>query len=190
MDRAKAQPNPPPSPTAGGSAVKTKGRGHRSSTTGEESAHRGGHYEEIDHEGGGGGGRGEPAKSIEGWVVVVTGVHEEAQEEEVVDRFAEFGDVKNIQMNLDRRTGFVKGYAFIEYGSKKEAETAIKVRTDARFIGPFMHSSIHSPIHVGDGRRKSLRQEGQRGLGLCQGRRRPGRRRRRRASIRGQKKRM
>ncbi|KAL6527816.1 RNA-binding protein 8A-like [Orobanche minor] len=101
---------------------KTKGRGFRdeAAAEAERSARMSARFDSIDSEGGPG-----PERSIEGWIILVTGVHEEAHEDGLQNLFGDFGEIKNIHLNLDRRTGFVKGYALIEYEKFEEAQTAI-----------------------------------------------------------------
>lgn len=51
--------------------------------------------------------------AIEGYVIVALNIHEEATEEDVEDFFEDYGKVKNLHLNLDRQSGYVKVCVFL-----------------------------------------------------------------------------
>ncbi|KAK4359010.1 hypothetical protein RND71_021239 [Anisodus tanguticus] len=145
--------------TGGGSSSapkKTKGRGFREEAAeADRNARMSARFDSLDSDGGPG-----PERSIEGWIVLVTGVNEETQEDDLHNEFGEFGEIKNLHLNLDRRTGFVKGYAFIEYENFEEAQRAINVKDGAEFLTQTVHvdwAFSRGPFKRRNARSRSLR---------------------------------
>ncbi|GJN31819.1 hypothetical protein PR202_gb20266 [Eleusine coracana subsp. coracana] len=161
MDDDAPEANPAPAAprlrstiAAGGdssaAARKTKGRGFREEPSSSRPLAGRGDFDSLGSDDGPG-----PLRSIEGWIILVTGVHEEAQEDDLHNAFREFGQVKNLHLNLDRRTGFVKGYALIEYENFEEAQAAIKAMDGTELVtqiinvdwafssGPVKRRNIH-----------------------------------------------
>ena len=71
-----------------------------------------------------------------------SGIHEEAQEDSILDLFSDFGRVKSLHANLDKKTGYLKGYVLVEYETLLEAQKAVNKLNGSLFMGKKINVSF------------------------------------------------
>lgn len=59
----------------------------------------------------------------------------EVTQEDINDVFAEYGTVKRVQLPVDRETGRMRGFAFVEMGTEAEETAAIEALDGAEWMG-------------------------------------------------------
>jgi RNA recognition motif-containing protein len=66
-------------------------------------------------------------------------------ETELSQVFAEYGTVKSLSLPMDRETGRVRGFAFVEMGAETEETAAIEALNGAEWMGRDMRVSKAKP---------------------------------------------
>ncbi|MEH1852335.1 MAG: RNA-binding protein [Nostoc sp.] len=59
----------------------------------------------------------------------------EVKEDDLRQIFAEYGTVKNVQLPIDRETGRVRGFGFVELESDAQEQAAIDALDNAEWMG-------------------------------------------------------
>ena len=77
-----------------------------------------------------------------------------AKENELKEYFSQAGEVTDVAIINDRRSGRSKGFAFVTMSSKEQLETAIQMLNDKDFGGRPLKVSIARPREEGKNRPK------------------------------------
>ncbi|HTL88461.1 MAG TPA: RNA-binding protein [Leptolyngbya sp.] len=59
----------------------------------------------------------------------------EVTREDLTEVFAEYGSVKRVQLPVDRETGRMRGFGFVEMSSDAEEDAAIEALDGAQWMG-------------------------------------------------------
>ena len=69
----------------------------------------------------------------------------EVTQDDLKEVFAEYGTVNRVQVPVDRETGKVRGFAFVEMGTEAEEAAAIEALDGAQWMGRDLKVSKAKP---------------------------------------------
>ncbi|BAS59245.1 MULTISPECIES: RNA recognition motif domain-containing protein [Leptolyngbya] len=69
----------------------------------------------------------------------------EVTREDLTEIFAEYGSVKRVQLPVDRETGRMRGFGFVEMSSDAEEDAAIEALDGAEWMGRDMRVNKAKP---------------------------------------------
>lgn len=72
-------------------------------------------------------------RSVEGWVLFVTGLHEESDEDTLYDLVADYAKVRSVKRPINTRTGLSKDYGFVLCEDFDGAMRAVAALNGRRF---------------------------------------------------------
>jgi RNA recognition motif-containing protein len=76
----------------------------------------------------------------------------QATTEDITSVFSEYGTVKQVKLPVDRETGRMRGFAFVEMASDAEEDEAIKALDSANWMGRDLKVNKARPREEGGSR--------------------------------------
>lgn len=75
----------------------------------------------------------------------------QATEDDLKEVFAEYGDIKRVVLPMDRETGRMRGFAFVEMAEDAQEDTAISELDGAEWMGRQLRVNKARPREAGRG---------------------------------------
>ncbi|HEY9846725.1 MAG TPA: RNA-binding protein [Candidatus Caenarcaniphilales bacterium] len=76
----------------------------------------------------------------------------QASEDDLKEVFAEYGTIKRVVLPIDRETGRMRGFAFVEMSDDAEEDSAISELDGAEWMGRQLRVNKAKPREAGGGR--------------------------------------
>jgi len=106
-----------------------------------------------DERGGGGGGFRRPPRDIESMTSLRVGnLPYSAESEDIIPLFEKYGDVGDVYFPKERDTGRSRGFAFVRYYDKRDAEDAVDALNGRQYDGRELRVSVDAGRPGGNSR--------------------------------------